>query len=438
MRSRKSKTQNTLWTKDFTILTLGSIISKLGSAVSGFAMGLLVLDYSGSTFLYALFLVMYSAPKVVMPVLAGPYLDKFSRKKVIYTLDFMSTLVYAGFAAIIGTGHFSYAVLIVGCLIIGSIDSIYTVAYESLYPMLIKEGNYSKAYSISSTLETMTLVMVPISVVLYKWIGIVPLFIMNAVSFLLAAIFETQISVNERYMYEEAEGKTDDGAAKESVEGELPETKKGAKYTLSNYKADFVEGMRYLKGEKGLLAITLYFTVSMFATGAFDAIVLPFIKSSYKNGEFVYIIVLGCLMVGKMFGGVLHYRFKYPAKYKFKIAIFVYIAICILDGGFLYFSIPVMMVACFFNGVLGVTSYNIRISSVQSYVEDSRKGRFNGIFQMLVMIGMSLGQLLSGLLADIFSGRIVLSGFMVVNFFAVILIMYRSKEKVKLIYNRQA
>ena len=44
----------TLWTKNFTILSLGTVVSTLGNAVSGFAISLLVLDYTGSTLLYAI------------------------------------------------------------------------------------------------------------------------------------------------------------------------------------------------------------------------------------------------------------------------------------------------------------------------------------------------------------------------------------------------
>ena len=46
---------NPLWTKDFTIITIGSVVSMLGSALSGFAMSLLVLDYTKSTFMFALY-----------------------------------------------------------------------------------------------------------------------------------------------------------------------------------------------------------------------------------------------------------------------------------------------------------------------------------------------------------------------------------------------
>ena len=43
-----------LWTRDFTIITLGSVVSMLGNAMSGFALSLLVLDYTESSQLYAL------------------------------------------------------------------------------------------------------------------------------------------------------------------------------------------------------------------------------------------------------------------------------------------------------------------------------------------------------------------------------------------------
>ena len=59
-----------LWTRDFTIITLGSVVSMLGSVLAGFAMSLLVLDYTGSTFYYALYNIIYFLPQVVMPALS--------------------------------------------------------------------------------------------------------------------------------------------------------------------------------------------------------------------------------------------------------------------------------------------------------------------------------------------------------------------------------
>jgi MFS family permease len=404
---------NKLWTKNFTIITVGTVISNLGSAISGFAMALLVLDYTGSTFLYALYAILYMLPKIFLPVLAGPLIDKFSRRKTIYSLDFLSAFVYGFFALIVMTGHMNYAFLLAGCLITGSIDSVYMVAYDSFYPMLITEGNYGKAYSISSTLESLTAIMVPVSAFLYNTIGIGPLFLIDMVSFFVAAVMETKICAVETYVKKEDEV-----------------------YGLKQYRRNFKEGMDYLLTEAGLFAIAIYFMVSSFTGGADEIIGLPYFREQYPNGEYVYIFVMGFMLLGRLIGGIIHYRKKMPAQKRFAIALFVYAVISVLGGIYLFLSIPLMMVCCFVIGILGVTSYNIRISATQSYVPDDRKGRFNGTFQMLNTIGPMAGQFLSGLLADHFDKRFVLLGFMLVNFMAVWIILFRRKEAVREVYNR--
>ena len=74
-------------------------------------------------------------------------------------------------------------------------------------------------------------------------IGIAPLLAANAVCFFVAAAMETRISTDEKYI--ETQKLT-------AIEG----AGKGRQML-----ADMKEGFRYLTGEKGLLAVTLYFAV---------------------------------------------------------------------------------------------------------------------------------------------------------------------------------
>ncbi|SDB59505.1 MFS transporter [Butyrivibrio sp. INlla16] len=41
----ETKTKNPLWTRDFTIITVGSVISMFGNSMAGFAMSLMVLGF---------------------------------------------------------------------------------------------------------------------------------------------------------------------------------------------------------------------------------------------------------------------------------------------------------------------------------------------------------------------------------------------------------
>ena len=65
-----------------------------------------------------------------------------------------------------------------------------------------------------------------------------------------------------------------------------------------------------------------------------------------------------------------------PTHRKYAIALTVYIVISVLEGTYLYMPVPVMMAMCLCNGLLGVTSYTIRISATQSLSLIHIYGRF--------------------------------------------------------------
>ena len=408
-----------LWTRDFTIITLGSVVSMLGNAMSGFALSLLVLDYTESSLLYAIYIATFTAPQIIAPIFSGAILDRFSRKRTIYTLDFISAGIYAMAAFILSRGWFSFPVLAVWCFIIGTINSVYMVAYESFYPMLITEGNYSKAYSIASVLETLSAVMIPISTYVYNKVGIAPLLGINAVCFLTAAIAETQIRAEEKYI--------------ETQKATATAGESSARRLLR----DIGEGFRFLWSEKGLLAVACYFAFSSLAGGASQVITLPYFKGAFPNGEYVYMLVWGMMVVGRTVGGLVHYKVQLPTHRKYAIALTVYIVISMLEGGYLYTPVPVMMAMCLCNGLLGVTSYTIRISATQSYVPDEKKGRFNGAFNMLNTVGSLTGQLVAGALTVVLPPRLVLTAFMLVTAAAAIVFIGGNRTAVSAIYNRQ-
>ena len=407
--------KDTLWTKNFTIITIGTAVSLFGSAIAGFATGLLILDYTGSVFKFAIYMILYEAPRIFMPTLAGPLLDKFSRRRAIYTLDFISAAIYGIFGFILIKGEIGFVPLVLGACTLGAVGSVYQVAYDSFYPMLISKGNMGKAYSISSTMESLMMVVTPLSVFLYHQIGIAPLFFLNMVSYLIAAIFETQIVADEEYV-----------------------VKKGEHFGLKQYKQTFSEGMEYLKSERGLFAIAFFFMFSAFSGGGHMIIGLPYFRGAYGvRGEYLFIFIMGFQMLGRVIAGVFHYRHKIKPQHKFIIALIVYLYIAVVGGTYLYAPVPLMIVMTFTMGLMSMTSYNIRISTTQKYIPDEKKGRFNGTFQMLNTFGMMAGELISGALADHYDKRLVVLGFSIIEFTAAWLIMFRAREHVGKIYNQE-
>ena len=422
---KTNKPSQGLWTWDFTIITIGSIISLLGGVMSSFAMSMMVLDYTGSVFLYALYNASYQIPMLACPILAGPYLDRMSRKKVIYQLDFLSAALFAGLFLLLRAGWFSYPVLLVFSLIRGSIDSVYMVAYDSLYPNLVAEHNLSKAYAISGTLQSIMLVAYPLGALAYEVLGgVEPLFAINAVCFFVGACFERCIRHRETHM---------DAAP--------PADGMGA---LKRFGRDLRDGVDYIAGEKGLLAITLYFMFSNFTGAGAGGLYLPYFRNHAAlfaawpvAAVTLYTILSSFTEVGRVAGGLVQYRVKLPAQKKFAIAMAVYVLINVFEGVWLFLPVPLMALALFVDGLMGVTSYNIRVAATQSYLPDGKRARFNGAYQMITSLGSLCGTLLAGSLAEVLPERAVILLFSAIGLSAAWLLIFRNRREVAAIYNRE-
>ena len=413
--------QNKLWTYDFTVITIGSFISMVGSTLASFSISLVVLDYTGSTFLYMLFHVCYQLPMAVMPLLAGPYLDRMSRKRMIYTLDYASAGLFALMYLLLRSGWMRYGLLLGSSVVMGAINGVYTVAYDSFYPNLISPGNAQRAYSVSSMLWPIASMATPVAAAVYDLLGSAgPVFAANAVCFFAAACFERNIRFQETHMAAPADGLG----------------------TVRRFRRDFREGMAYIRGERGLLMIALYFSVISFCGGA-DSLRLPYFRSHAAlyaawpvAAVTLYAIVSNFDVAGRLVGGAIQYRVRIPAGRKFAIALAVYLSTDLLGAGMLYLPIPLMAAACFANGALGVTSYTIRTAATQAYVPDRVRARFNGAFQMLNSLGGIAGGLTAGALAEFFPEREIILGMFLLALGSVYVFIFRGREEIKKIYNR--
>ena len=437
-----------LWGKNFTILTLGSFVSMLGNSVSGYIISLMTFDMTGSVFLFSVFTVSFYLPKMLFSMFAGAYMDHFSRKRVIYTLDFTSAFLYGIIFFILFFGFNFYWLFLILVLIVGSINGIYEVAFNSLFPNTISKDVYSKAYAVSSMIQPLALCMIPVASLIYYNVGsAAPLFIFNVIAFLTAAIFETRM---------------------DCPEGHIDTDEK--KLTFASYKEDIKEGFRYTASDKGLFAITLYFCVMNFASGAYGTLALPFFKSSPEHfagasNQFpllfsltdkmgsvgdslqgvleylcadtatLYTFVMAFGVAGRLLGGVFQYRLKYSRKMRFTLSVICCVLIGILDMIMLYLPARFIMLCCLLTGMLSIAVYNIRLSTTQAYVPDIKRARFVSFVEMMFAGGNILGQIFSGILGEFIHGRFIISAFNNINIIMLFAVIVGNAKSVKNIYN---
>ena len=405
--------KNTLWTKNFSIITIGTIISAIGGVGLNFAISVLIYNKTSSTFLTAIFAAVSMIPNFVLPLFIGPFIDKFPRRKIIYTSDFIMSFMFFVIAYVTRNGFFDYSFYLMVALVISINGVIYNITYESFFPELIPEGQIQKGYAISSLIyPTVNTIMFPIAALIFDRYGVALIFLMEALLLLIAAIFETRIKIEEKAVVKHQN--TDLG-----------------------YKSMIREGLAYLKSEKGLLSIFVFFFFLQLSGQAMDVLLYPFFENHPDLNVTQYALVISFVTAGRMFGGLLHYVSKIPAEKRFMIAAFVYFSLNFLNGALLFMDYTIMLGIQFIIGILSINSYNIRMSAVQSYVPTEKRGRVNGLFHILVTIGVLIGRLLSGYLGEFFAYPNIVLVMNGVSLIAFMFIILRNRSAIANVYNRQ-
>ena len=405
--------KNTLWTKNFTIITLGTVISAIGGVAMGFALSFVVFDNTGSTLMMALFAAASSLPGILLPVLLSPYLDNFRRKPVIVGLDYLSAVIYLLFGMYLLKHEFNLPLYLLFSLLCGSIGSVYNLAYDSLYPNLIPEGFAQKGYTVSGMLyPTVTMVMTPVASILYTRLGLGVLCLGEGLLLAAAASVETQIKVEEH-------------------------TKPGGKFSFGDYLGDFKEGFRYLKKEKGLLRIYGYMPITQGISQATEPLIRAWFRTAPGLNLTMYALFTTAEFIGRTAGGLIHYKVEIPPEKRFSLAYLVYVTYNIMDTVLLWLGFPLMLVNRGICGFLGINSATLRESSVQNYLPDNMRAKVNAVFNTLYALVPTLLTLVVGALGEVMDYRLCVTLVSAAGLLPCYLIMWRGREDVKRVYNRK-
>lgn len=373
----------TLWTKNFTILTLGTVVSALGGAAMSVALSLVVFDNTASTLLTGVFSALSLLPAAVLPILLAPALDSRPRLPVIVGLDACDGLLYLAFGALILLRGFSYPAYLAFGLLTGAIGGVYSTAYQALYPTLIADGFLQKGYSVSAVIyPTATVVMAPVAAIVYRRFGIHTLFFAEGALLLIASAFESRIRAPERC---------------------APRTR----FSARAYLAELAGGFRYLRGEKGIRSLYAYMALTNAVSNGGNMMTMSYFQTSPLLTTAMYSLLISAETLGRMLGGIVHYVLRIPRTRRFPLTLSVYLAYEAMDGLLLFFPYWGMLANRFLCGFLGVNSATLRETAVQRHLPDEMRARVSSLLSVAVTAGVLLVQVLAGALGEVLPYRAV-------------------------------
>ncbi len=181
-----------LWNRDFTIMSVGQMISLLGNSLQRFALSLLILDLTGSAMVFSIIIAVTFLPQILLSPFGGAIADRFSKKWIMVILDTISGLLLLGFSIFFSnSGNISCLAIGILMFLLTIIQSVYDPSVRAAIPAVTSENNLSSANSVASIISSITGLLGPVAAgFLYGIYGIRTIMLINTVSFLLSAVME--------------------------------------------------------------------------------------------------------------------------------------------------------------------------------------------------------------------------------------------------------
>lgn len=372
--------------KDFSLLMAATFISTVGTIVQNTALSLYVLDTTQSSVKFASVLVLSSLPQLILGPFCGVISDWVDRKKFMVILNMISAMVIIVPTILLFNNKITLSVIYAIVITLGFIMAFYSPTSAGVIRIIVKDKNLSDAYAVNSFIDSIEYMIAPmIGAIVYSLFGLKIIFLLNGLSFILAAILQFKIHIPLK---------------KETID----------KLSFKKFNSDFIQGITYIFNNKNLwyLAVTImlfnFFSAPLFSVGTGYIAKLQF---KVSNEQFSLIETIG--VIASFMGPVL-YAFtknKISLQKLFQLSIFIsailILLISLISTNFLnnLFGSYVLYLILFFIISLVEGPLNIAIMTlIQNSIDIEYIGRSNGIITTMFIGLVPLGQLFYGMLFD--------------------------------------
>src|SRR5689334_22621817 len=266
--------------RTFGTMWLGQLVSLIGSGLTGFALGVWVLEHTHSVTQYTLTVVFAGLPAIFIGPIAGAYVDRWDRKWVMFFTDLGPALTVLAYAYLLYTNQLQVWHVYIGVFFNSIMGTFQWPAYIASITMLVARKDYPRINGLLELGQSINLIAAPaISGALMFWIGLKNILIIDFVTILFAASALLLIKIPR---------------PEESAEGRRA---KGSIWKEAGF------GWVFIKERPGLLNLLLLFALVNLVMSMCGVAVLPMVLG-FANKAAVGTI-MSLVGVGTLIGGAI-------------------------------------------------------------------------------------------------------------------------------------
>ncbi|MGD8732592.1 MAG: MFS transporter, partial [Anaerolineales bacterium] len=362
--------------RDFSFIWTGQLVSTIGNALTSLAASILVYRVTDSALSVGLMLMATAAPSLLVGLVAGVFVDRFDRKKLMVWADLLRALLVFLIPLLVPHG---VAYLYVIVMLTSVVGQFFDPAHSSVLPEIASDEELAAANSfIAISAFGSTAVGFAASGLIASRFPIEWAFYLDAITFIISALCILMVNIRPL-----------------EVEGRV---------TVGMIGDNLREGLTYLTDSPVLRSLLIVSVPVLLGFGLWNSLLLPFAERALNATEFEYGLQEGLTSVGFVLASLL------MARMGDRLREGAWISISYLGMGavgILYArtaSIPLAIALVTMVGFFNAPSMISNRLLVQRNTERGIRGRVSSGFSVSKNIALLIGMAAAGL-ADVLDVR---------------------------------
>ncbi len=362
--------------RNLALLLSGQLVSQTGDKLYMLALAFMVLNTTGSASKMGLVFCAGILPLVTVGLFSGVAVDRFDRKKIIVFTDTLRGVIVSAVSLLYCQGRLTFGMILLSQILLGINAAFFNPTIPSVIPTIVKENELSRANAKTQFVSGFSNIAGPaLGGVLVSLYGYLFVFVLNAVSYLMSALFESFLNIP---------------SAKRAPHA-------GVRHAVN-------EGYRHIVSDRKLLIILLMVFIIHFFVGSIEVCIpfianllpgngplnLGYIQTTFGAGAVAMALLLSCRSIDGKESSTL---FAAVASIGLLLGL---IGLC----GFAGADIAAMLALFFlFNAsiILAGTSFQ---SLIQKHSDPSMTGRVFGVVSSVGNFSIPLAMLLYGVMLE--------------------------------------
>lgn len=281
--------------RDFALLWTGGLVSTAGDWVLHIALPFYVYELTGSTVATAAMIVAELAPNVLLGSIAGVFVDRWDRKRVLVIANLLQALTVA--LLLLVPQGWLWVVFAVAAMQ-STLAAFSGPAEGALLPTLVEDRELVPANALNALNNRLgRLIGAPLGGALLAFVGLEAVVVIDALSFVAAALFIAPIAAPRLPAPTVADA--EDAAAARSAWG--------------RFWAEWLDGLGLVRRERTIAVLFLVFGLGTFGGTMLDPLTVAWVRDVLDEGPEVFSLItvfhaaaglVGTLLVGRYGTGV--------------------------------------------------------------------------------------------------------------------------------------